>query len=335
MAKIPISRMSRCPRAAMALACTLLLADGVAAQGDQWSTGIKLRGGLPAVTNDRPPEKPHEFEVPANTTVVPRTNSPQAAAPNAEAQVNLLALLTVDGQRIDQGLVWRVYEDQDTAKPKPKLLMTSNDASPTVRLKPGNYIINAAFGRADLTRKIVVAPGAVMSEKFVLNAGGLRVKVLVDGKQPAQIAASYDIYSGERDQSDNRTKVIGRAKPGVVIRLNAGIYRIVSTYGDANATVEADVTVEAGKLTEATVTHSAARVTFKLVNRLGGEALPDTEWTVQTLGGQVVKRSVGALPTHILAPGTYTIIGKSGSHTYKREFTLANGDVSQVEVLMQ
>ena len=56
---------------------------------------------------------------------------------------------------------------------------------------------------------------------------------------------------------------------------------------------------------------------------------------MQTPEGQVVKRSVGALPTHILAPGTYTIIAKSGSHTYKRDFTLANGENAQVEVLMQ
>ncbi len=41
---------------------------------------------------------------------------------------------------------------------------------------------------------------------------------------------------------------------------------------------------------------------------------------------QVVKHSVGALPTHILAPGTYTIIAKSGARTFKRDFTLANGE---------
>ena len=118
-------------------------------------------------------------------------------------------------------------------------------------------------------------------------------------------------------------------------RLNAGIYRIVSRYGDANAKVEADVTVEAGKLTEATVTHSAARVTLKLVNRLGGEALPDTQWTVHAPDGELVLQSVGALPTHILAPGTYSVTAKSTSGVYKRDFTVANGEVAQVEVLMQ
>jgi hypothetical protein len=324
-------------RATLTLALGLILSAPVRAEDPgQWDTGIKLRGALPAVTSDRAPkERPQEFQVPANTTVVPRNTSDPAAAANAPAQVNLLALLTADGQQIDQGIVWRVYDDAVAAKGQPKLLMTLRDQSPTVRLQPGDYIVNAAFGRADVTRRIKVTPGEVMSEKFVLNAGGLRVKVLVDGAPPPPNTVSYDILSGERDQSDNRTKVLSHAKPGVVIRLNAGIYRIVSTYGDANATVEADVTVEAGKLTEATVTQSAARVTFKLVTRAGGEALPDTQWTVETPEGQVVKRSVGALPTHILAPGTYTIIGKSGSHTYKRDFTLANGENAQVEVLMQ
>ncbi len=301
----------------------------------QWDTGVKLRGGVPATTNDSAPNQPrNEINVPAHTTVVPRKADPEEAS-TAPGQVNLLALLTADGQRIDQGIVWRVYEDTPGAKGESKLLLTMREPSPTVPLKPGDYIINAAFGRADLTRKITVTPGAAMSEKFVLNAGGLRVTVLVDGAPPAPNTVSYDIFSGERDQSDNRTRVMSRSKPNVVIRLNAGIYRIVSTYGDANATVEADVTVEAGKLTEATLAHSAAHVTFKLVTRLGGEALPDTQWTVQTPEGHVVKRSVGALPTHILAPGTYTIIAKSGARAFKRDFTLANGENAQVEVLMQ
>lgn len=338
MARKPIPMCSyafrRCAAALIVALC--LTAPARAQDAGPWDTGITLRGALPAATdNGAPKEPPKEFQVPAHTTIVPRQAPAARTDSNAPAQVNLLALLTADGQRIDQGLVWRVFQDTSGPKPDTELLMTMREPSPTVQLKPGEYIINAAFGRADLTRKIKVAPGATMSEKFVLNAGGLRVKVLVDGAAPAANTVGYDVYSGERNQFDNRTKVLSRAKPGVVVRLNAGIYRIVSTYGDANAKVEADVTVEAGKLTEATISHLAARVTFKLVTRVGGEALPDTQWTVQTPEGQIVKRSVGALPTHILAPGTYTIIAKNGAHAYKRDFTLADGEVTQVEVLMQ
>jgi hypothetical protein len=213
--------------------------------------------------------------------------------------------------------------------------MTKHEPSPTIDLDPGDYIVNAAFGRADITRKITVTAGTKASEKFVLNAGGLKVKVLVDGVEPPANTVAYDILSSERDQLDNRVRVLGGARPNIINRLNAGIYRIASRYGDANAKVEADVTVEAGKLTEATVSHSAARVTFKLVTRVGGEALPDTQWTIQTPEGVVVTRSVGALPTHILAPGTYSVTAKSSAGAYKRDFTLANGEVAQVEVLMQ
>ena len=334
------STSSKITRSVPTLAAILIAVAGLvpsmsarAQAPNPWDTGIDMRSTFPAPTLTEPEAPPaQQPDQPPNVTVVPRTTD---HAPAGTTEVNLTALLTADGQRIDQGLVWRIYEATNGLKGESKLLTTNREASPTIHLKPGDYIVNAAFGRADLTRIITVEPGGATAEKFVLNAGGLRVKVLVDGVKPAAHTVTYDIYSGERDQSDTRTRVLSHAKPNVILRLNAGIYHIVSTYGDANAQVKADVNVEAGKLTEATVSHSAARVTFKLVTRLGGEALPDTQWTIQTPAGKVVKRSVGALPTHILSPGNYTIIAKSGERAFKRDFTLAGGETAQVEVLMR
>ncbi len=320
------------------IAATAFVAVGAAparAQESAPESGTQLRGAFPPDTGRFDPSAAVPGPtLPANTTVVPRAPAADGTTPTG-GQVNLVALLTVDGQRIDQGLVWRVFASTRDPRAQTKLLMTKREASPTIDLEPGEYIVNAAFGRADITRKIVVTAGTAASEKFVLNAGGLKVKALVDGIEPPANTVAYDILSSERDQSDNRMRVLAGAKPNAINRLNAGIYRIVSRYGDANAKVEADVTVEAGKLTEATVSHSAARVTFKLVTRVGGEALPDTQWTVQTPEGQLVLQSVGALPTHILAPGTYSVTAKSTSGVYKRDFTVANGEVAQVEVLMQ
>jgi hypothetical protein len=232
--------------------------------------------------------------------------------------------------------VWRVFRERDEADGKSKLISTHRDASPTIKLTPGKYVVNAAFGRAHLTRTITVKPGAgaPATEQFVLNAGGLRLAALVGKSKAPQNSASFAIYS-DRDQSDSRKLIMSDVRPGVVIRLNAGIYHIVSTYGDANATVRSDVTVEAGKLTETTVTHAAAKVTFKLVNRAGGEALPDTQWAIQTPQGDVVKETVGALPTHILSPGSYVVIAKSQSKAFQREFTLTDGETTQVEVIMK
>ena len=268
------------------------------------------------------------------TTTIPRT-TPEAASAEA-AQVRLVALLTADGQRIDNGIVWHVYQNKAGTDGKNMLVNTSRDASPTVKLEPGDYVVNAAFGRAHLTRKVSLAVGTTVTEKLVLNAGGLRLSAFVGDGQPAPAnAVAYEIFADERDQSGNRAKIIGGVKPGVIIRLNSGIYHIVSTVGDANASVKADVTVEAGKLTEVSVAHAAAKVTLKLVQRSGGEALADTHWTITTPQGEIVKESVGALPTHTLAPGTYSVSAKQAGTVYRRDFTLRMGQTVQVEVVMQ
>lgn len=270
----------------------------------------------------------------SNTTVIPR-NPGDAKAASGPAQVQLVALLTADGQRIDQGIVWRVFQEKGAPGAKNKLIATYREASPALKLQPGDYIVNAAFGRAHITRKITIKPGASALEPFVLNAGGLRLSAKIGNEEAAANTISYNIYTDERDQFNNRAIVMSGARPGLIIRLNAGIYHIVSTYGDANATVQADVTVEAGKLTEATVAHAAGKVTFKLVTRSGGEALPDTHWTIQTPQGEIVKESVGALPTHILAPGTYNVVAKSGSRAFRRDLAVQSGDVTQLEVVIQ
>lgn len=265
------------------------------------------------------------------TTTIPRT-APDEAVPS-RGQVRLVALLTADGQRIDKGLVWHVYQAGTGQDGKSKLIATHREASPMLKLEPGDYVVNAAFGRAHITRKINVAASATpATEQFVINAGGLRVSALVGGQPAAANAITYEIQS-DRDQSDQRKVIMSGAKPGPIIRLNAGIYHIVSTYGDANATVESDVTVEAGKLTEAQITHTAARTAFRLVERAGGEAISDTVWTIQTKEGTIVKQSAGALPSHIMAPGNYTAIARSQGKTYSRDFSLGDGDNAVVEVV--
>jgi hypothetical protein len=294
------------------------------------------RGGWQAETNTG--ASPPAVAVPPNTTIVPRSvpEPRPASLPPGVGQVSLVALLTQDGQGIEQGLVWRLFADRPGPDGKLKLLATHREASPSLRLAPGDYVVNVAFGRAHLTRKITVPPERAVEERFVLNAGGLRlIPALASGEPISDKAVSYDIYSDERDKHGQRVRVMGGAKPGLVTRLNAGIYSVVGTYGDANAVARADVTVEAGKLTEATLTHAAARVTFKLVAQAGGDAIADTQWIVVNVRGETVKESVGALPTHILAPGTYTVSARNAGEIFNRTVSVQAGQVVQVEVLRQ
>ena len=209
----------------------------------------------PAAAQQVVPDGPAVAPPPSNTTSVPRSPvDPKAAASQQATQIRLVALLTAEGQQIDQGLVWRVFQDKAEQDGKSKLVATHRDASPVVKVPPGDYLINAAFGRASLTRRINVKAGTSSVEQFVLNAGGLRVAADVGGAEASTLNIAYSIYSDERDQFGNRATIMSGAKPGLIIRLNAGIYQIVSTYGDANATntddrVEnIDATIKKGNL---------------------------------------------------------------------------------------
>ena len=117
------------------------------------------------------------------------------------------------------------------------------------------------------------------------------------------------------------------------MRLNAGIYHVVSTYGAVNAVIRSDIRVEAGKLTEATVEHHAAEMTMKLVREAGGEAIADTSWSVLNESGDPIKETVGAFASMVLAEGDYTIIAKNRDRIYQKDFTVVAGKNQEVEVI--
>jgi len=271
----------------------------------------------------------------ATTPAPPRPAEPAVQA--GRAKLTLMAHLTQDGEPIDQGLVWRVYTETPGAEPpQPRLVSTSKEPAPVMALAPGSYLVNVTFGRAHLTRRIALTESKDAEERFILNAGGLRVTAVLGASEKVpDLAISYDVYQGDADQLGGRAKVVGGLRPGLIVRLNAGLYHLVSTLGDANAVVSADVTVEAGKLTDAVISHHAARVTLKLVTRAGGEAQADTQWAVHSLQGDLVRESQGALPTHILAAGQYVASARHAGRLFQRQFTVVSGEPTQVEVVMQ
>jgi hypothetical protein len=260
---------------------------------------------------------------------------PPAPEVKLPVPVTFKALVTEQGPKLDSGLVWRVYAATLSPDGTRKLIATHREANPTAALLPGDYLVNAAYGLSNLTKEIKVESGKSIEETFVLNTGALKLAATLPNGDPL-VAGSvrFDIFTDEEDQFGNRHRILANAKPGVVVRLNAGAYHIVSLYGDANAKVKCDVTVEPGKITEATVKQTGAKVTFKLVQTLGGEALADTKWKILTSAGDVVKENAGALPTHILANGSYAVVADHGGLDYTRKFSIESSDPKQIEVVI-
>ena len=265
----------------------------------------------------------------------PAAPIPPAPELKLPVPVTFKALVTEQGPKLNSGLVWRVYAAALSPDGTRKLIATHREAMPTAALLPGDYLVNAAYGLSNLTKKIKVESGKSIEETFVLNTGALKLAATLPNGDPLpEGSVRFDIFSDEEDQFGNRHRILANAKPGVVIRLNAGAYHIVSLYGDANASVKCDVTVEPGKITEATVKQTGAKITFKLVQTLGGEALADTKWKILTSAGDVVKENAGALPTHILANGSYAVVADHAGLDYTRKFSIESSEPKQIEVVV-
>ena len=247
------------------------------------------------------------------------------------------AKLTPDGEIMQEGLAWRIFGTIPGADGKLPVIASSEGGSAQFHLRPGQYFINVTFGRAGVTKKLVIPLlGEVEPQVLVLDAGGFVLNATTGDDAPIpESQLKFSVYSSEVGEDGERRLVMSGITPNTVIRLNAGTYHIVSEYGSVNAVARANIQVEAGKLTEATLQHNAAQVTLKLVSDTGGEAIADTAWSVLTESGDIVNENVSAFSTLVLAEGQYSAVARNKDKLYQRPFTVTAGKNVEVEVLMK
>lgn len=280
-----------------------------------------------------PPEPAIELPGLSSYAPLPGTDNLQTNA----RMVTMEALLTKDGEPVQQGLIWRVFHPIPGTDGKLPLLASAKGGTATFEFEPGDYFIHVAFGRSSVAKKLTIpAAGPIEKQVMVLNAGGLVLNAVSgsDMRIPAS-QLTFRIYKAGESLDGEQQLVVDKIKPNTIVRLNKGTYHIVSDYGGVNAVIRSDIRVEAGKLTEAVIQHRAAQLTLKLVDEPGGEAIADTAWSILTSGGDVVSESVGAFPRLVLAEGLYTAIARNKDKVYQREFEVVAGRNKDVEVLLQ
>jgi hypothetical protein len=300
------------------------------------STG--LISPAPATRSDifGPSNLPVPSMPPAQTpSQVPNASNTTASIPVIPAGQVALALSArfgKDALPIGGGLTWRVYGAKADTNGNFKLVKEDKSPTPTVILPAGSYIVHVGFGLATAVKPVDLR-GSTVREDFELPAGGLRIEGKVGDARIPTGQISFDVYKGSQFEAGDRRPIAERIMTSDVIVVPEGTYYIVSNYGDANSVVRSDIRVQAGKLTDITVTHRAAAITLKLVGDRGGEALANTAWSVLTPGGDVIKESIGAFPRVILAEGEYRAIARNEGKVYEREFKVVTGVDGDVEVL--
>ena len=266
---------------------------------------------------------------PARAQTAPASPPQGEAQPRPTGALQMSAVFAGDQKPIRSGLVWRIYEERGEGPPA--LVAKSDTPALNWPLPPGAYLVHAAYGYASASRRVVIATGNV-TERLAISAGGLVVGgVIGDAPIPGN-RLTFAVYVPVGTNSEGRL-VVSDAKGGEIIRLPEGAYHVVSTYGDSNAIMRADLRVEVGKVTEATLNHRAATVTLKLVASEGGEAFAGTAFSVLTPGGDVIREAIGAFPSVTLAEGDYMLIARHEGQVHTREFKVESGLNRDIEVL--
>jgi hypothetical protein len=268
---------------------------------------------------------------------------PSGVEPGSAALYLSATLSASDAQPVRGGLKWRVFEEQAQPDGSHKIVAESSDPAPQFTLPDGGYVVHAAFGLAGASKRLSLK-GQTVSERVVLNAGALKIDgMLGDTPIPPQ-RLSISLFVPERGNSEAKL-VLEKGRPGDIVCLPEGSYHIVSTLLDVassapgasanptNSVVTTDLRVQAGKITEATLKHRAATMTLKLVNAPGGEALANTNFSVLTPGGDVIRELIGAFPALVLAEGEYVAIARHDGKTYQSPFKVQSTLDRDVEVV--
>jgi hypothetical protein len=259
------------------------------------------------------------------------THAAPPMVPAGQVALALSARFGKDAPLISGGLTWRVYAAKADPNGTFRLIKEDNSPAPTLILPAGAYIVHVGFGLATAVKPVTLN-GSTVHEDFDLPAGALRLEGKVGDVRIPAGQVSFEVFKGSQFEPGDRRPIAEHVMTGNVVVVPEGTYYIVSNYGDANSVVRSDIRVQAGKLTDITVTHRAAAITLKLVAEKGGEALANTAWSVLTPGGDVIKESIGAFPRVILAEGEYRAIARNEGKVFEREFKVSTGVDGDVEV---
>ena len=248
--------------------------------------------------------------------------------PAGTTTLSLMAVIEGTQTVLKDGLTWRIYDSP--AEKRAALITSSKDANPRFDLPPGAYIIHVSYGLASASRRIILAQQTA-NERMAISAGGLSLSARVGDLPIPNDRVTFNVYVAQGSDPEGRL-VAENILANKVLYLPSGLYRVVSRYGRTNAIATADLRIDSGVLSQATLTHRAATVTLKLVRAKGAEALGGTRFSVLTPGGDIVREISGAFPTLTLAEGEYLILARNGGKLYSEDAVIKSGFDRDIEV---
>lgn len=291
-----------------------------------------LRPPAPIPLPVAPLVAPQQIERPPSLAIPSPAPASVPMVPPGQVALHLSARFGSDMPQVPGGILWRVFPDRTDAGGIIRPLREDKSAAPTLLLPPGGYIVHVSMGHAHTLKKVQLRAESVR-EVFEIPAGGIRIEGKVGDARIPSPQIHFDVFKGSQFEAGDKRPLSQNVLTGEVMLVPEGTYHIVSHYGDGNAVVRSDIRVQAARVTDVTVNHRAAIVTLKLVSGNGGEALANTQWSVLTPGGDVIKESIGAFPRVVLAEGDYRVIARNEGRSFQHDFNVVPGVDREIEVV--
>jgi hypothetical protein len=262
--------------------------------------------------NARP--SPEEINLPASGEMSITTVA------SGQEGLELSAIYTPDGVALVDNVNWKI-SDQDQA-----LIYDKTASVVTLLLSPGEYHVEAVFGSAHHEEVVSVQPGTKIGMSFVMNAGVLRVLPRVKGVDQLGIASTSKIYALSGIE---RGKLVATShRPGEVLNIAEGAYRIESQFASGNAVAVTDVNVKAGYTSAVNIDHIAGLAKLNVV----GNTEREVHWQIKDDKGNDLSALIAVAAEIVLKPGHYFAEAHLGDQNLKADFQIAAGQTSEVDL---
>lgn len=229
--------------------------------------------------------------------------------------LELSALLTAGGGAIRHNMSWNIRADDGAT------VFSGDDGTADVSLPPGDYVVDARYGATLLTQTVSIPPATRLKVQLVLDAGGLKVEPLVSGIAVPPAASRVRVFS-----MDGKRLMAVSVKPGEIIRLPEGTYRVESLVSTGNVKAVADVRVKAGRVATVKIGHKAGLARLAFV----GSPRSSVRWEVEDGSGQAIATRSGLAANVTLRPGTYTARADVAGELLTATFNIAAGEVRDI-----
>lgn len=229
--------------------------------------------------------------------------------------LELTARLTADGLPLQQNVSWNIRETRGTT------VYASEAGTADVSLTPGDYVVNASYGATQVERLVSLPAATRLTINFVLDAGGLKVEPMVGKIDVPPVASRVRVFS-----MDGRKLMAVSVRPGEIIRLPEGSYRVESQVSTGNVKAVTDVRVTAGRVSTVKIAHKAGLARLAFV----GAPSATVRWEVEDQSGRAIATRGGINANVTLLPGTYTARAQVGSELLTATFNIAQGEVRDI-----